>query len=418
MPIHVTTSTTQSLSNKTFVDHLSTFGVVYANGGASNQWNSVYSHVNSSSSRNDSAFSTVNASSASWGAAYTTTNSKSANWDSVYSSFNTQSAANASVFSTVQTYSATSWNYQGTDIKALTANWESTYTDFKSQSAANTSVYSTTNSKSANWDSVYSQVYSLSDSWGTGGSPQTLSFNESNALLTISSGNSVSLSALSGSSTGSAIDVGVRALTGNWQSTYTDFSAQSANNASVYSTVNSTSANWNSVYSSFNTQSAANASVYSSVNSVSANWNSVYSSFNTQSAANASVYSTVNTNSATAFTRSTIGITIDGGGSVITTGSKGYISIPYSCIINSNTIVANATGDIVIDIKKSTYSGFPTTASICAAAKPTLAAAQKSTDSTLTGWTTTINSGDIIEFVVDSAATITKATLTLGVIKT
>ena len=131
-----------------------------------------------------------------------------------------------------------------------------------------------------------------------------------------------------------------------------------------------------------------------------------------------SVYSTVNTYSATAFTKATIGITIDGGGSVITTGSKGYISIPYSCTINNNTIVANATGDIVIDIKKSTYSGFPTTASICAAAKPTLAAAQKSTDSTLTDWTTTINSGDIIEFVVDSAATITKATLTLGVIKT
>ena len=131
-----------------------------------------------------------------------------------------------------------------------------------------------------------------------------------------------------------------------------------------------------------------------------------------------SVYSTVNTNSATAFTRATIGVTIDGGGSAITTGSKGYISIPYSCTINNNTIVADATGSIVIDVKKSTYSDFPTTTSICAAAKPTLAGAQKSTDSTLTGWTTTINSGDVIEFVVDSAATITKATLTLGVTKT
>lgn len=143
----------------------------------------------------------------------------------------------------------------------------------------------------------------------------------------------------------------------------------------------------------------------------------VYASGGTSDQWNAA-YTTVNTASATAFTKATIGITIDGGGSAITTGSKGYISIPYSCTINSNTIVANATGDIVIDIKKSTYSGFPTTASICAAAKPTLAAAQKSTDSTLTGWTTTINSGDIIEFVVDSAATITKATLTLGVTKT
>jgi hypothetical protein len=45
MPIHVTTSTTQSLSNKTFVDHLSTTGVAYASGGNSNQWNSAYTTV-------------------------------------------------------------------------------------------------------------------------------------------------------------------------------------------------------------------------------------------------------------------------------------------------------------------------------------------------------------------------------------
>jgi len=49
MPIHVTTSTTQSLSNKTFVDHLSTTGVVYASGGNSNQWNSSYTTVNANS---------------------------------------------------------------------------------------------------------------------------------------------------------------------------------------------------------------------------------------------------------------------------------------------------------------------------------------------------------------------------------
>lgn len=53
---------------------------------------------------------------------------------------------------------------------------------------------------------------------------QTLSFNEANKNLTISSGNTVSLSALVDSS----IDTGVRALTGNWQSTYLTVSALSA----------------------------------------------------------------------------------------------------------------------------------------------------------------------------------------------
>jgi hypothetical protein len=114
----------------------------------------------------------------------------------------------------------------------------------------------------------------------------------------------------------------------------------------------------------------------------------------------------------------TIGITIDGGGSAITTGSKGYVYIPYACTINSATLLADQSSSIVIDVKKSTYSGFPTTSSIAASAKPTLSSAQKSTDSTLTGWTTSVAAGDCIEFVVDSITTCTRVHLTLKVTKT
>jgi hypothetical protein len=56
----------------------------------------------------------------------------------------------------------------------------------------------TGNPDSSNWDSTYSTVYSNSASWGTGGNAQTLSFNENNAQLSLSFGNTVSLSALSG----------------------------------------------------------------------------------------------------------------------------------------------------------------------------------------------------------------------------
>jgi len=197
MPIHVTTSTTQSLSNKTFVDRLSTTGIVHASGGTSDQWNSVYSNVNTTSGNNSSVYSSVNTTSANWNAAYTITNSKSANWDSVYSSFNTQSASNASVYSTTNSKSA---------------NWDSVYSSFNTQSAANAAVYSTVNTSSANWNNVYSTVQTSSGSWGGGGT----------------------------------IDTGVRALTGNWQDTYTEFSTQSANNLSVYSTVqaNSGTSTW------------------------------------------------------------------------------------------------------------------------------------------------------------------------------
>jgi hypothetical protein len=87
-----------------------------------------------------------------------------------------------SVYSTVNANSATTWNYQGTDVKSLTSSWQNTYTNFSAQSANNSSVYSTVNANSA--------------TWGTGG--------------------------------GGTIDTGVRALTADWQSTYTTVNANSA----------------------------------------------------------------------------------------------------------------------------------------------------------------------------------------------
>ena len=113
----------------------------------------------------------------------------------------------------------------------------------------------------------------------------------------------------------------------------------------------------------------------------------------------------------------TINFVIDGGGAVITTGSKGYLVIDFACTIQDNTLLADQSGSIVVDIKKCAYAGFPTTASICAAAKPTLSTAQKSQDVTLTGWTTAIAAGDILEYVVDSATTVTRVTLSLKATK-
>jgi hypothetical protein len=116
-------------------------------------------------------------------------------------------------------------------------------------------------------------------------------------------------------------------------------------------------------------------------------------------------------------TTGTIGITIDGGGSAITTGSKGFIYVPYACTISSATLLADQSGSIVIDVKKVAYGSFPTTSSITASAKPTLSSAQNSQDTTLTGWTTSVSAGDVLEFVVDSCTTTTRANLILKVAK-
>ena len=115
----------------------------------------------------------------------------------------------------------------------------------------------------------------------------------------------------------------------------------------------------------------------------------------------------------------TFGITIDGGGTAITTGIKGDVTIPYACTITEMTILADQTGSIVIDVWKDTYANYPPTDadSITSAAPVTISSAVKATDSTLTGWTTSVSAGDTIRFNVDSAATITRATLVIKVTK-
>lgn len=111
----------------------------------------------------------------------------------------------------------------------------------------------------------------------------------------------------------------------------------------------------------------------------------------------------------------TINYVIDGGGDAPSTGSKGYLVVDFAGTITAATLLADQTGSVVIDVKKSTYTGFPTTASICASAKPTLSSAQKARDTTLTGWTTAIVAGDVLEFVVDSSLTLSRVTLALTV---
>jgi len=108
---------------------------------------------------------------------------------------------------------------------------------------------------------------------------------------------------------------------------------------------------------------------------------------------------------------------IDGGGAEITTGIKGDIQIPFACTITEVTMLADQTGSIVVDIWKDAYANFPATVAdtITAAAIPTISAALKSQDATLTGWTTSIAAGDHLRYNVNSASGIQQLTITLKV---
>jgi len=106
-------------------------------------------------------------------------------------------------------------------------------------------------------------------------------------------------------------------------------------------------------------------------------------------------------------------------GSPISTGIVADIYVPFACTISEVTLLADTVGSVVFDIWKAPYASYPPTVAntITAAAKPTIAAANKSQDGTLTGWTTSIFAGDCLRFNIDSIATIQRVELTLKVLK-
>lgn len=113
-------------------------------------------------------------------------------------------------------------------------------------------------------------------------------------------------------------------------------------------------------------------------------------------------------------------IVIDGNGAPFSTGVKAYLQIPFNATITAVTLLAGQTGSVVVDIWKDTYANYPPVAadSICGASKPTITASNKYTDSTLTGWTTTITANDILAFNVDSVTDLIKLTISLTLVRT
>lgn len=109
--------------------------------------------------------------------------------------------------------------------------------------------------------------------------------------------------------------------------------------------------------------------------------------------------------------KDTFGITVDGAGVVLTTGTKGYRYIEQNCTITGWDVRSDISGDIVFDVKRGGVS-------LAGTEKPTLTASSSASDLSLSTWTTSLVAGDIIEFVIDSAATISQATLTILITKT
>lgn len=114
---------------------------------------------------------------------------------------------------------------------------------------------------------------------------------------------------------------------------------------------------------------------------------------------------------------------IDGGGSVLTTGIKGYMVVDFACVIQQASLLADQSGSVVVDLFLCTYAAFappthPAVADkITGSAPPTITTALKSQDATLTGWTTAVPAGSIIGFNVNSVTSITRVTVDLKALR-
>ena len=219
---------------------ISSNNVIYDRIGNSDQWNSsfdattayrdisgsfvdVRTAVNNTSAQWDSAFnwsSLFTQVSSRYGSSSTVVEANSADWKTAYNhataySSNSGSYATNTTLNTVssQLVLTSDFNNYKTDVAGITATF------------LPTTIYS---GASGNWESAYTTFKNASSTFLTSETDsQTLSFNEATKDLSISNGNTISLSALTDLT---SVDTGVRALTSNWES--------------VYLTVKSLSSNW------------------------------------------------------------------------------------------------------------------------------------------------------------------------------
>lgn len=113
----------------------------------------------------------------------------------------------------------------------------------------------------------------------------------------------------------------------------------------------------------------------------------------------------------------TIRLTLDGGGSTITTGTKGGLCefAPGGTIVGYTLLAeGGAVGSISIDLKKGAYNA--ARSSITAANPCVITSSDHNQDNTLSGWSKTVNARDVFEAVVNSASGFTgRVTLSLRI---
>ncbi len=105
---------------------------------------------------------------------------------------------------------------------------------------------------------------------------------------------------------------------------------------------------------------------------------------------------------------------------MIAAGPSHSYLVPFPGVITGWTLLGNGVGSIELDVWRSTYASYPPVEanSIVGGNYPALVSANKSQDTVLSGWNTTLAEGDVLRINVRSCSGLTKVTLQLDVQRT
>lgn len=110
-----------------------------------------------------------------------------------------------------------------------------------------------------------------------------------------------------------------------------------------------------------------------------------------------------------------IGFSVDGAGSILTTGLKYYEIVPFSGTIVNWSMSALPSGSVAVDIYKISSGNNPPIQSIVNNVFPSIVNGLFQDVTGLGSWSTIVTGGDRVGWVIKSAATVTKMNFKMGI---
>jgi hypothetical protein len=103
----------------------------------------------------------------------------------------------------------------------------------------------------------------------------------------------------------------------------------------------------------------------------------------------------------------TIAVVLNGGGSALLDGAIVCTEVSFDATITEARLLADQSGSVKVDWWKDTYANYPPTSAdtITASATPEISSDTQDTDSTLSGWTTSITAEDVLCATIEGNAT-------------